>query len=111
MNELNHGLSVQVVARGLESILDVLDPERRCRRGLEQDDVESAGPVHPMSLSEKLGSQPDEFCCFFRCTAWIAPPNRAVRRALTSMKTNTRPSSATRSNSPNDERRFLATIR
>src|SRR6476620_1613011 len=64
MDELNHGLLVQVVAGNFESILDVLDPERRCRRRDEQDDVESAGPVHPMSLSEKLGSQPDEFLLF-----------------------------------------------
>ena len=52
---------MQVVAGNLEGILDVLDPERRCRRGLEQDDVKSAGPIRPMSPSEKLGGQPDEF--------------------------------------------------
>src|SRR4029078_13432123 len=60
MDELNHGLSVPIVAGNPEGILNVLDPEHRCRRGLEQDDVESAGPVHPMSSSEKLGGQPYE---------------------------------------------------
>src|SRR5678810_503624 len=41
----------------------------------------------------------------------MAPPNAPVRRAFTSTKTSTRPSSATKSNSPNGERRLRATIR
>src|SRR6267143_6829931 len=41
----------------------------------------------------------------------MAPPNAAVRRAFTSTKTSTWPSSATKSSSPTDERRLRATIR
>src|SRR5437879_614049 len=41
----------------------------------------------------------------------MAPPNVSVRRAFTSTKTNARPSSATKSSSPTDERRLRATIR
>src|SRR6267143_4301161 len=41
----------------------------------------------------------------------IAPPNASVRRAFTSTKTSTGPSSATKSSSPTGERRLRATIR
>jgi hypothetical protein len=69
MDELNHGLSVPVVAGDLEGILNVLDPKRRCRRGLEQDDVE-LGRTGPSNVAvRELGGQPDEFCCFCRSTA------------------------------------------
>src|ERR1041385_6659005 len=41
----------------------------------------------------------------------MAPPNASLRRAFTSTKTSTSPSSTTKSSSPTDERRLRATIR
>jgi len=55
---------MQIVARHLERILNMLDLERRCCCRLEQDHVETAGAFHPMTLGEKLRGESHKLLLF-----------------------------------------------